>query len=115
LGNSNKNGTMIDDFGNTLYSSRIRYLNPKIYFQNHSKNNTSYHFEIHYVDAWGRMKYNTDSGEIPTSESNIYLYENNKVLAGWGNDDGGTWRAGKWIVEIWSNGVCLGSKKFTIY
>jgi serine/threonine protein kinase len=115
LGNTNKDGTIIDNYGSTLYSSRLRYLTPQIYFENHSSSNTSYHFEIHYVDAWGRMEYNTSSGKIPTSDRNISLYESSKVLNGWGSDSGNTWRAGKWTIEIWNNGVCLGSQEFTIY
>jgi hypothetical protein len=114
LANESKNGTIIDDFGTSLYGNRLRYLKPKIYFKNYLKESKKFKFEIHYVDSWGRMEYNTSSGQVPSSENYISPYEDSKQLASWGNEFGGTWKSGHWTIEIWYNGVCLGSKKFTI-
>jgi FtsZ-binding cell division protein ZapB len=115
LANTAKNRAVIDDFGSTLYSSRIQYLSPKIYFENYLKEAKTINFEIHYVDAWGKMEYNTSSGKIPTSEDYISTTETSARLTGWGTESGGSWKSGSWTVEIWCNGVCFGSKKFTIY
>ncbi|MDR2146275.1 MAG: hypothetical protein LBE91_07450 [Tannerella sp.] len=115
LANTDNSGKIIDDFGSKLYRSRLMYLNPKIHFDNYLENNKTFNFEIHYVDAWGRMEYNTGSGKIPTSENYISTADASVRLSGWGSNHKGNWKSGAWTVEIWYNDVCLGRRAFTIY
>jgi cell division protein FtsB len=110
-----KNGTTITDFGGTLYSSNIRYLKPKIYFTNYLKEGKTFNFTINYYNSHGYLQYNTSNGNRPTSNTYISTTDNSAVLSGWGNENDGTWSTDVYTIEIWTNGVCLGSKKFTIY
>jgi hypothetical protein len=93
----------------------LRFLTPKIHFNNYLKEGKTFNFSIHYIDAWGKMEYNTTNGKIPASEVYISTTDKSARLSGWGTASGGYWKSGKWTVEIWCNGVCLGSEKFTIY
>ena len=101
-------------YGKKLCSSTLKYLSPKIYFENYLKESKTLDFEIHYYNDFGEMMYNKISGEKPSSKNYISTSDNSKELLGWGNVKGGSWKSGNWTVEIWYNDVCLGSKKFTI-
>ena len=115
LANTTDSRDIIDNFGNRLYRSRLKFLSPKIYFKNYLKESKTFDFEIRYIDKWGKMEYNHTTGEIPKSKDYISTTDENKLLTGWGNKSGGSWKSGRWTIEIWHDGVCLGSEKFTIY
>ena len=115
LANTQKDGAIIDNFDSFLYSHRLQYLSPKIYFKNYLKKSKTFNFSIHYINTYGHLEYNTTTGKIPTSENYISTMDESIRLAGWGSESSGTWGSGSWTVEIWHNGVCLGSQKFTIY
>ena len=110
LANSGDN----NNYEQTLYSSTLKYLTPKIHFENYLKESKTFDFEIHYYNAWGEMDYNKISGITPTSEVYISTTDTEAIIDGWGTKSGGSWKAGTWRVEIWYNGVCLGSRYFTI-
>ena len=102
-------------YGSTLYSSAITYLYPKIYFTNYLKSGKTFNFTINYYNAKGHLEYNTSNGNRPTDSGYISTSDTEYGLSGWGSASGGSWSSGIYTVEIWSDGVCLGSKKFTIY
>jgi hypothetical protein len=119
LGNTKDDGSVIDDYGSVLSSSKMRYLSPKIYFTNYLKEGKTFNFTVHYYDSQWKLSYNAPTKErpadqMPTSARYISTTANSATLNGWGTASGGTWKADTYTVEIWSDGVCLGSKKFTI-
>jgi len=113
MGHKNSNGEKT--YGNILYSSRITYLNPKIYFTNYLKAGKTFNFTINYYDATGHLKYNAANGRGQTYNGYISTSAKEYELSGLGNASVGNWAAGAYTVEIWLDDVCLGSKKFTIY
>jgi cell division protein FtsB len=115
LGNTTDNQTIIDDFGSALHSSKLRYLTPKIYFKNYLKESKTLHFTINYYNSYGQFKFDPSNGNRPTSKNYISTSDNNKILKGWGDNSIVTWDVGTWTIEIWYDGVCLGTKRFIIY
>lgn len=115
LGNENINSAIISDFGSTLFSSKLQYLVPKIYFFNYLKEGKTFAFEIHYYNSSWELQYNRATGKKPASENYISPITNNVTLSGWGNNSANYWKAGTYTIEIWTGGVCLGSSKFTIF
>jgi hypothetical protein len=113
LCNYNDSG-IIDNFGSVLHSAGMRYLAPKIHFTNHLKENKTFHFTINYYDSQGQLNYNAATNKRCTSKKDISTTDSSTTLSGWGNASGGYWKADTYTVEIWLEGVCLGSEKFTI-
>ncbi|MDR1169982.1 MAG: hypothetical protein LBK97_04015 [Prevotellaceae bacterium] len=114
LSNYNKDGSIIDDFGSVLHSSKVRYLLPKIHFTNQLKKGKTFNFTINYYDSQGKLKSGASANEKCTSENYISTAAKDAILSMCGNDSDGYWSAGAYTVEIWSEGVCLGSEKFSI-
>jgi hypothetical protein len=108
-------GRMIDDYGSTLYSSKLRYLTPMIHFTNSLKAGKTFNFAIYYYDSKGKLKYSASAAEAPTSEKYISIVDNNVILNGWGAGYEGYWEADTYTAEIWSEGICLGSEEVTIH
>lgn len=115
VANTNNDGGIETDYGNTIYSNRTMYLKPKITYTgiNTGKN----------IDLQVRLY--TPSGMSTGSSSpygytyscSMYAYsgENTEKLTGWGNASPGNWKSGTYRFEIWHNDVCLRAKSFTIY
>ena len=80
---------------------------------------TSGYKQLHYriYDQNGNLKKKYSSPENYTSSSNVYIYEDNNtaLLFSWGADSNGSWRRGKYRIEVWYNDMCLKAKYFTIY
>jgi hypothetical protein len=74
----------------------------------------TFNFTINYYDSQGKLQYNISTGARPASKNYISPTDYSAILTGWGNTSGGAWNADTYTVEIWSDGVCLGSGKFTI-
>jgi serine/threonine protein kinase len=114
----NKNDSMIDDFGRTLYASRMRFLTPKIYY-------TSFLGTSQWtVDIYYKI-YNPSDRPVRVSTSSPYAYDEGDrklietdshytILTGIGNDEHSIYSAGTYRVEIWCNEMCLKTMNFTI-
>jgi hypothetical protein len=103
------------NYGQKLYALTLKYLTPKIYFENYLKESKRLNLTINYYDEYGVLEYNHSSGNRPNSEVDLSKTDTSKDLSGWGTESGGSWKSGNWTIEIWYNGVCLGSRRFTIY
>jgi hypothetical protein len=113
--NKDKDGTVINDYGSTLYSAGLRYLFPKIHFTNYLKEEKTLAFTINYYNSKAQLISNVSSDKRHTSINHLSSTDNNAELSGWGNRSGKAWPADTYTVEIWLGEVCLGSKKFTIH
>lgn len=116
IGNSDYDGNIQTDYGNTIYSSQTMYFKPKIYYTG-----------IISGDITLKVKWFTPEGVLSTGNSSpsgfsqsdeYYFYsgdDNTKILRGWGGKDKGHWKSGTYRMEIWCKDVCLKVKTFTIY
>ena len=121
VGNVKSDGTIIDDFGSTIRSTKTRYLKPRITY-------TSYKgWETISLDVkLYRVNGNTSNLSTGKSSPDDYTYtstfttarqgttDNTETLTGWGNDDAGNWSAGTYRFEIWYHEICLKAKTFQV-
>lgn len=115
--NTKKDGTIINDYGSTLYSSELRYLKPKLYYNGlaSEKKTIKLFWKIYKGDGTLSRGSSSPEGYTSSSEYTIYPGNGNTInLLGWGNDDGGTYPVGTCRYELWYNGNCLFSKQVEI-
>ncbi len=116
IANVNKNSSVIDEYGSTLYDYRIRYLMPKIFYTGYVSNKSvTINYKIFNPD--GSLEYNTSYSTVYTgsgTDISIYNGDNEKALKGWGNATSSNYSMGNYRIEIWYNGICFGTKNFEI-
>ena len=115
VANIDNDGTIIHDYGSTIYEYKTQYLKPritikpyktsgsvklyiKLYKNNELKKGSSSPDDYSY----------SDTIEINGSSSQTF------VLSGWGSDTAGHWPAATYRFEIWYGTYCLGSKTFKV-
>ena len=115
IANTNSEGDIETDYGNTIYSSSTMYLKPKISYTG-IKTSENIDLNIKLYTPTG-MSTGTSSPYGCTYSTSMYVYsgENTEKLSGWGGASRGHWRRGTYRLEIWYGTVCLKSKTFTIY
>lgn len=104
--NQDYDGNMLNDYGSTLYSSDIRYLKCKLYYNglNESTTKTVY-LKIYKPD--GTMMSGKQSPEGYTSKQEnrkFYSGSSSTELLGYGNNTESTYPAGTYRYEIWIDG-----------
>ena len=102
-------------YGNTLYSSLIYYLCPKISYNGAFEGNIKLSIKI--IQPNGVLVTGNSSPSGYTYEQNMYCKKgyNTAELGGWGNSSGGTYSSGNYRIEFWYSNVCIGEKNFYIY
>ena len=117
IGNTDYNRNILTDFGNRIYSSTTRYFTPKIYYT--STKDATITLKTKWYDRDGTLSRNNEKSPINFSQSDEYSissgFNNELRMRGWGRDTNGNWKAGKYIVEIWYEDICLGVKHFEVY
>ena len=108
-------GRVISDYGQRIYSNESRWIWFRVNYDGIVSGTKRLYYKI--FDQSGQLKTFASSPSGYSYSSEIYVYGDNNsvVLFGWGADNSGTWRAGKYRIEIWYNDMCLKSKSFTIY
>lgn len=123
IGNTDKEGNIITDFGNTIYSQNTMYLKPRIRYKSYA--DRSYTFDVKWIKPDGTISKGSSS-PAGYSQSDRYALnygEGTKKLRGWGGNRTktwtgkikGNWKAGNYAIEIWCEGLLLKRQKFTIY
>lgn len=110
-------GKLINNYGEDLFSSDIRYLHAKIIYNGVADENKTVKLYWKIVKPDGTISQGASSPEGYTflNESTVYPGNNkNFYLSGWGNDTGGTFSPGTYRYEIWYNGNKLFSKPLEI-
>ncbi len=116
IGNQTYDSDIINDFGNTIYSSQTMYLTPKIYYS--CSTSGTYDLEIRWYKPDGSLSRGSSSPSNSSYSNSLSMYsgsDKSAVLKGWGGKDRGHWAAGSYRIEIWYKNTCVGSKNFTIY
>ena len=116
FGNCDFSGNTLTGYGRPLYSSKMRYLKPRIIYYATGTKNVVFQYKIFYPD--GTLKYNSDYSEEFTVNSHhvtLYAGKKNKVkLRGWGHSKESTYHPGTYSIEIWYNGRCVKKQSFEI-
>lgn len=101
--NQDYDGNMLDDYGSTLYSSKMRYLKCKFYY-NGLTSTTSKNIYVKIYDPNGTLKTGSQSPDGYTfkyDDRNLYSGSNSLELLGYGNNTKSTYSAGTYRYEIW--------------
>lgn len=103
--NTTQNYKVIDDYGAPLYSSKLKYLCPKIYYDGLSDDSNYRDLYIKIIRPNGTLKTGSTSPNGYSYKENVWITsgKNNSVeLGGWGNEDP-NYEKGTYTVEIWYN------------
>lgn len=115
IANVNKSGGIVTDYGNTIYSSRTKYLKPKLTIKSNKAGNYTIYFKLYTPN--GTLSTGTNSPSGYSSSTSVYIYSGTRdyELSGWGTDTFGNWPAGTYKYEFYCEGANLGYYTFTIY
>jgi tetratricopeptide (TPR) repeat protein len=117
FGNSGKSGNIIDSYGSALYASTIKYLAARIKCTNTSSVSLDTTLGVKIIKPDGTLKKGSSSPDNYTYAENITIGGNKTEvvgLSGWGNEDGGSYDAGTYTYEIWSDGKKIYSTAVTL-
>ncbi len=116
FGNGTSDG-WINDYGEKMYASDMRYLYGKAYIKSHTNSSKTLTLDIKIIKPDGSLEQGTSSpsGYSKTRSVNIEPTTTSIDLGGWGNATTSTYTAGTYKYEIWYNGNKLHSEYFTIY
>ncbi len=117
IANTHKNNTIIDLYGDKIYSDNAMYLKPRISYDGHKNGDLT--LRVKWFDTEGKlMRANEnvtpgysqeDTYEVGTGDRSNILF-----LAGFGYDVKGKWKTGTYRVEIWDSEQCLKSHEFKL-
>lgn len=114
--NQMKDGTIINDYGSTLYEGDIQYVAPKLYYNGLYSNNqnVSLYYKIFYPT--GSMMSGTSSPLCYTSKQDIVIKpgSNTLVLSGYGSTSTTVYKEGEHKVEYWLDGEKIYETKFNV-
>lgn len=113
--NEDNDGKKINTYGNTIYSSRTKYLKPKLSIKSEKSGNYTIYYKLLKPD--GTLSTGTSSPSGYSSSKSVYIYSGTREyeLSGWGSNTSGHWPAGTYKYEFYCEGASLGYYTFTIY
>lgn len=114
VANVKNDGTVISDYGKSIYSSSSRYIKSKIDVNTNIEG--SYDIYIKFITPTG-MSSGTGSPSGYSFKQTIDLKKSQTsyILSGWGSDNAGHWTAGSYRMEFYYQGDLLYTKDFTVY
>lgn len=118
IGNTDYDGNIITDYGNTIYSSQTMYLKPRIFGIGLASGEIN--LKVRIVNPENRISTSSGTSSDFSVFSYTYSYyvmkgDDSGTLSGWGGTDRGHWKSGSYRIEIWYEDVCLKAKTFRIY
>jgi hypothetical protein len=114
VGNEDKNGKIITDFGNTIYSYNTRYLKPQLTIQSEKSGTYTIYYKLYTPNGTLSTGTSSPSGYSTSSTINVKAGTYTYKLSGWGADTAGHWKSGNYKYEFYCNGASLGYYEFTI-
>jgi hypothetical protein len=115
VANSNANGEWINDPGEELTASEIRFLSPVIIYDSSVSQEVTLYVKI--IDPNGQLMRGTSSPSgysFSTTQNITAGRELSLGLSGWGNENQSNYYPGSWTVEVWYNGSRYGSTTVTL-
>ena len=115
VANVEKDGTIIQDYGYTIYDYKTKYLKPRITIKPYKTSGTVKLYVKLYKDNELRKGSSSPddysySDTIEINGSSVQTF----MLSGWGSETAGHWPAATYRFEIWYGDYCLGSKTFKV-
>lgn len=98
------NGEIIDDWGATLYASKIKYMHARITYDNPSNIAHDAEFYVKLYEPDGTLMSGTSSPTGYTYLKKVSIKAGNSnttILGSWGNKDGDAYYTGKYLFEVW--------------
>jgi hypothetical protein len=115
VGNTYANYQWINRPGEKLTASEIRYLSPEITYNSRISGEVTLYVKL--IGPNGQLKTGASSpaGYTYLDIRNISRGNDQSwALSGWGNSNQSNYSPGKWTVEIWFEGICIGSTAVTL-
>ena len=106
---------LIDNYGSTLYSSRLCFLKPKISFT--GRTSGSYTLTEKLIRPDGSVLHGDSSPENATQSFSINTSPGRNgqtEISSWGWKDPGNYEAGQWTFQIWYDEILIYSNTFVI-
>lgn len=115
VANTDGNSNIIQDYGETIWDYKTKYLTPRITVKPFKSTGT---YTI-YVKLYknGSLTTGTSSPSGYSYSSKVTISGNSSqvfTLSGWGSKTAGHWSTGEYRFEIWYDDYCIGSKTFKV-
>lgn len=116
VANVENDGTIIQDYGSTIYDFKTKYLQPRINIKPLKTSGTYTIYVKLYKDNVLQRNTSTSPDNFTYSTSITISGESQqiKTLLGWGSKNAGRWSQGSYRYEVWYNDYCIGSKTFKV-
>ena len=116
--NTDRSMNVIGSYATSFESSSIRYIVPRITYDNTGSSSGNRILNIKIIKPDGYLMGGTSSPSDYTMNYTLNIQPNKRgeriLLSGWGSDSGGAYLAGTYTCEIWSDGQRLYSARFTV-
>lgn len=115
IGITNSEGTIITEFGSSLYSSKTKYLSPKIYLNGITPGTYTIYIKMYMPSGELSTGTGSPSGYSYSETLSVKSGLNSYIVKGWGSNNAGHWASGNYRFEFYYNGIKFGEKAFMIY
>lgn len=115
VANTDENSNIIQDYGETIWDYKTKYLTPRITVKPFKSTGTYTIYVKLYKD--GSLRTGTSSPSGYSYSSKVTISGNSSqvfTLSGWGSKTAGHWSTGEYRFEIWYDDYCIGSKTFKV-
>ena len=115
VANTDENNKVIQDYGETIWDFKTKYLTPRITIKPFKSAGTYTVYVKLYKN--GTLSTGTSSPAGYTYSSKVTVSGNSSqvfTLSGWGSKTAGNWSIGEYRFEIWYGDYCIGSKTFQV-
>ena len=115
VANTDENSNVIQDYGETIWDFKTKYLTPRITVKPFKGTGTYTVYVKLYKD--GSLRTGTSSPSGYTYSGKVTISGNSSqvfTLPGWGSKTAGFWSMGEYRFEIWYGDYCIGSKTFNV-
>ena len=114
VANTDEDSNIIQDYGETIWDYKTKYLTPRITVKPFKSTGTYTYVKL-YKD--GSLRTGTSSPSGYSYSSKVTISGNSSqvfTLSGWGSKTAGHWSTGEYRFEIWYDDYCIGSKTFKV-
>lgn len=115
VANTDEDSNIIQDYGETIWDYKTKYLTPRITVKPFKSTGTYTIYVKLYKD--GSLRTGTSSPSGYSYSSKVTISGNSSqvfTLSGWGSKTAGYWSTGEYRFEIWYDDYCIGSKTFKV-
>jgi len=116
--NTDKNGNVIGSYGTSFEGTAVRYIIPRITYDYTGPTSINRVISIKIINPDGSLRTHAGSPAGFSVDDTFNVKPNSRgerlLLTGLGSESGGSYSAGTYTCEIWSNGQRLYSARFTV-